>query len=139
MDNKIVDLEVERKLLYKKIENLGDLRRGSITESYTKCGKKNCACAKKEHPGHIRYLWSTTVKGKSRSRNLRIGSEMEKYRKEIENCRTFEKLCDELVRINEEICDLRPVATIDNENDLEALKKKLQKLFRKKYREKWRK
>jgi hypothetical protein len=33
------------------------------------------------------------------------------------------KLCDEVVRINERICDLRPVPEMKNDQELAALKK----------------
>src|SRR5438034_2455256 len=46
------DLELRREELFRQIENLGDFRRGIISVNYRKCGKSNCACARKGHPGH---------------------------------------------------------------------------------------
>jgi hypothetical protein len=45
-------LELRRKELFRRMENLGDFRRGTISLNYRKCGKKNCACARKDHPRH---------------------------------------------------------------------------------------
>jgi len=45
-------------------------------------------------------------------------------------------LCDEIVQTNEKICDLRAVPEIVDESEAEALKKKLQTYFRKKYKKK---
>ena len=71
MNDTIKRLESKRKRLYKKLEETGDFRRGSISVNYRKCGKKNCACVKTGHPGHgPQYLWSTTIKGKSYAKNL---------------------------------------------------------------------
>ena len=54
---------------------------------------------------------------------------MQKYSEEIARSHHFLKMCDELVEINERICDLRPVSEVKDDNELEMLKKKLQKLF----------
>ena len=59
---------------------------------------------------------------------------MEKYLNEIANHRKYVKLCEEIVVINERICDLRPVPTVKDEKALDELKKKLQKQFMGKYR-----
>ena len=53
------DLEQQRAQLYAELVDVGDFRRGSITENYRKCGKGNCACAAPDHPGHgPRQLWT---------------------------------------------------------------------------------
>ena len=135
MNESLKRLESKRKSLYKELEEIGDFRRGTISVNYRKCGKKNCICAKPGHPGHgPQYLWNTTVKGKSYAKNLKMGTELQKYMGEIANYKNFLKLYDELVRLNEKICDLRPIPKIEDKDELEDLKKKLQMLFRKKYR-----
>jgi len=137
MEDTLKVLEGKRKSLYKKLEDIGDFRRGTISVNYRKCGKKNCICANPDHPGHgPQYLWSTTIKGKSYGKNLRLGPELQKYMEEIANYRSFLRLCDEMVQLNERICDLRPVTELEDKNELEELKKKLQMLLRKKYRKK---
>jgi hypothetical protein len=134
MNESLKGLESKRKSLYKKLEEIGDFRRGTISVNYRKCGKKNCICTKPGHPGHgPQYLWNTTVKGKSYAKNLKMGPELHKYMEEIANCKRFLKLYDELVRLNEKICDLRPIPKIEDKNEAEELKKKLQMLLRKKY------
>ncbi len=71
MGGTLESLEYKRKSLYKKLEGLGDFRRGTISLNYRRCGKKNCACAKQGHPGHgPQYLWNTTIKGKSYAKSL---------------------------------------------------------------------
>ena len=135
MTNSIKDLESKRNALHEKLTNLGDFRRGTISVNYRKCGKKNCACAKSGHPGHgPQYLWNTTIKGKSYAKNLKIGPELQKVLAETSNYRVFLNLCEQLVQTNEKICELRGIPEITDENEAEALKKKLQNLFKKKYK-----
>lgn len=127
--------ERKRKGLHRKIEELGDFRRGIISINYRKCGKANCACAKEGHPGHgPQYLWNTTIKGKSYAKNLKMGPELSKYSEETANYKKFLELYEELVVVNERICDLRPVPDIKDEDKLSELKKKLQRHFMRKYK-----
>jgi hypothetical protein len=109
---------------------------GNISKTHTHCGKKNCVCADKNHSGHIRYLWSTTRKGKSFAQHLRMGPELDQALKQVERGRQFQKLCQEMIEVNEQICRLRPVPEIEDEKELESLKKKLQRKFLKKRRKK---
>lgn len=134
MPEPIADLERKKDVLYGKLKSLGDFRRGSISVNYRKCGKLNCACAQAGHPGHgPQYLWTTTIKGKSYAKSIKLGPEIQKYQEEIVRYQTFLKLCDEILQINERICDARPVAEIQDEKELAELKKKLQRRFMKKY------
>jgi len=130
VDQSLQDLELRRKELFRQIETLGDFRRGTISVNYRKCGKKNCACARKDHPGHgPQYLWNASVGGKTRARNLPLGPELEKVEKEVETYQAFVRLTQELIEINERICQMRPVRSVDNEDELEELKKKLRRHF----------
>ena len=130
MNQPIAALESRRKALYLKLEDLEDFRRGTVSVNYRKCGKSNCACAGKDHPGHgPQYLWNASVGGKTKARNLPLGPELEKVENEVRRYQTFVQLCEELVAVNDEICRLRPVPVIDDENVLEQLKKKLRRHF----------
>ncbi len=131
----ITDLEAKRENLYKQLQEIGDFRRGIISVTYRKCGKKNCACTQEGHPGHgPQHLWNTTIKGKSYAKSVKLGPEMEKYLEEISNHQRFLKLSEEIVLVNEQICDMRPVQVIADEDELAVLKKKLQQLFTAKYK-----
>lgn len=131
--NVLRQLEDKRQALYRKMEELGDFRRGTISASYRKCGKENCICAQPGQRGHgPQYLWSTTIKGKSYAKNLKLGPELQKYMGEIANHRSFVRICEQLVEVSQEICEHRPLPEIADGNELEALKKKLQRIFRRK-------
>lgn len=130
MKETLEELEERRQQLYRQIAEVGDFRRGIVSVNYRKCGKPNCACARSGHAGHgPQYLWNTTVGGKSRAANLRLGPELEKVQQEVDNCRRFVGLTKELVEVNEKICELRPVREIEDEQELEALKKTLSRRF----------
>ena len=137
MEETIESFEKKRADLYKQLQETGDFRRGIISVLYRKCGKGNCACAKEGHPGHgPQHIWNTTIKGKSYSRNVKVGPELQKYLDEIDNNRRFLKICEEIVVINERICDLRPVPEVKDGKELDELKKKLQERFMTKYKKK---
>jgi uncharacterized protein DUF6788 len=130
MQETLEALELERTKLYQQLQALGDFRPGIISVNFRKCGKKNCACARAGHAGHgPQYLWNTTQRGQSRAQNLHMGAELGKVRTELENHTIFLGLCQQLVEVNEKICQLRPVQEVKDKKELEALKKKLQKQF----------
>ena len=137
MKETLEGLEDRRRQLHRQIAEAGDFRRGIISVNYRKCGKSNCACAQRGHRGHgPQYLWNTTVGGKSRAANLRLGPELEKVQQEVDNYRRFAELTKELVEVNEKICHLRPARLIGDEQELETLKKTLSRRFGRKPRRK---
>ena len=137
MRKNLESLEKTRRSLHRQLEEVGDFKRGTISTNYRKCGKKNCICTSEGHPGHgPQYLWSTTIKGRSYAKSLKLGPELQKFMKETSSYRKHLGLCDKIVKVNEEICSLRPVSEIDDKNELDELKKKLQNLFMKKYKKK---
>ncbi len=66
-------LEQKRKQVWAQVQALGDFRRGSLSANFRKCGKANCRCARPGQRGHgPQYLWTATVKGQSRARNVPV-------------------------------------------------------------------
>ena len=130
MKQTIAALESQRKSLYRQLESLDDFRRGTISVNYRKCSRSNCACASEDHPGHgPQYLWNVSIGGKTQSENLTLGPELEKVENEVQRYRIFVGLCRQIVAVNDQICHLRPVPVVDDEDELELLKKKLRKHF----------
>ena len=137
MRKNLESLEKKRRSLHRQLEEVEDFRRGTISTNYRKCGKKNCICTSEGHPGHgPQYLWSTTIKGRSYAKSLKLGPELQKFMKETSSYRKHLELCDKIVKVNEEMCRLRPVSEIDDKNELDELKKKLQNIFMKKHKKK---
>jgi hypothetical protein len=105
------ELETRRAGLYARLAAIGDFRRGSISENYRRCGKPNCACARPDHPGHgPRFLWTRTVAGRgTRGRQL-SAAEVGKVRGELDRYQEFASVAEQIVEVNEAICEARPVA-----------------------------
>jgi len=130
MAETLESLERKRESLYRKLHNVGDIRRGLISENFRKCGKPNCVCAQEGHPGHgPQHLWNATIKGKSHAKNLKEGPELRKYLNDTANHRVFRALCEEIVEVSERICDARPLLEAEVDDELTALKKKSRKRF----------
>lgn len=118
-------LERKRESLYRKLHDLGDFRRGMVSDNFRKCGKSNCVCAGENHPGHgPQHLWNATIDGKSHAKNLKDGPELRKYLNETANYRLFRALCEEIVKVNEDICNTRPLSDDDSDSEQATLKKK---------------
>lgn len=125
MKETLETLERKRESLYRKLGDVGDFRRGIVSDNFRKCGKSNCACAEEGHPGHgPQHLWNATIKGKSYAKNLKDGPELRKYLNETANYRLFRALCEEIVEVNEDICNARPLPDEDEDSEQAALKKK---------------
>ena len=82
----------------------------AVGQSGLDCGKHPCCCEEADHPGHGPY-YSLTVKaeGKTVTRHLAPGAELAKVEREIAAFRRFQELVPELVEVNEEICEGRPL------------------------------
>ena len=108
------DLEQQRSQLYAELVEVGDFRRGSITENYRKCGKPNCACAAPEHPAHgPRQLWTRSGSGgRTKGRQLAGGAEVDKVRRELATYQEFVTVSQQIVEVNEAICEARPISAI---------------------------
>jgi hypothetical protein len=109
MPDSLVDLETRRDHVLKQMARLGDMRKGSITETFRPCGKPACACSASDHPGHgPYYAFTTKVAGKTETVQMREGSRLEKFRREVATYREFRTLSEALIAVNNAICEARP-------------------------------
>jgi hypothetical protein len=104
------ELEARRAELLAQLGQVGDFRRGSVSVTFRRCGKANCACARPGHPGHgPRTMWTRRgTGGKTVGRALAPG-EVDKVRAELDAWHRFHALTDELAAVNEAICEARLV------------------------------
>jgi hypothetical protein len=87
---------------------MGDMRPGSLTERYRKCGKPSCRCARKGAPGHgPSYSLTHPVKGKTVTRIIPTGPAVERTRRQIAEYQRFRAVVRELVAVSEQLCDLQ--------------------------------
>lgn len=108
-DAPLEDLERHRDRLYDELTETGDFRRGSISENYRRCGKPNCVCAQPDHRGHgPRYLWTRTVAGRGTKGRQLSAAEVDKVRGELATYRRFAEVSEQIVAVNEAICEARP-------------------------------
>jgi len=115
MTEPLPGLEQQRAELYARLAGTGDFRPGSINATFRRCGKPNCACARPDHPGHgPRWLWTRSAGGKTRTRQL-ADAELEKVRGELASYREFTALSQQIVEVNEAICEARPVRPAGDE------------------------
>lgn len=101
-------LLLRRDHLRSQLSEIGDMRPGSLTERYRKCGKPSCRCARKGAAGHgPSYSLTHAVKGKTLTRIIPKGPAVERTRHQIAEYRRFRALVQELVAVNEQLCDLQ--------------------------------
>ena len=98
-------LHAQRQQLLDQISALGDLRPGSLTQSYRTCGKPTCHCAKTGPAGLLTYR----VGGKTRTRVVPRMA-LEETRAQIAECHRLRELVAELIEVSEEVCRARAQA-----------------------------
>ena len=102
-------LLTQREAILRQIAELGDMRRGTITEVFRSCGKPGCCCSERNHPGHgPYYAFTTKVEGKTKTLQLRPGPRLTKIEREVETYKRFRLLTQQLLEVNEGICNARP-------------------------------
>lgn len=107
------DLEQQRSRLYAELESVGDFRPGSLSEVRHRCGKPNCACADPSHPGHgQQFILTKKVAGKTVAQYFKPGPALEKADREVTNYKRFRGIVQEVVAVNEQICETKPVSTL---------------------------
>jgi hypothetical protein len=105
------ELEAERDRLYAQLGDVGDFRRGSVSENWRRCGKPNCACAAPDHPGHgPRFLWTRSEGRRKRAGRQLTAGEVDKVRREIGRHAEFTATVKQIIEVNEAICEARPAA-----------------------------
>ena len=94
-------LEDHRQELLAQINQLGDLRPGSLVERYNECGRASCQCAR---PGTRGPQWvvTTLVGGKTRTRAIPPEA-LEETRAQIAECQHLRQMVTELIVVSEQI------------------------------------
>jgi len=129
MPESIASLEAQRSRLLSELAQIGDMRHGSITEVYRRCGKPSCWCRRSNQPGHGPfYAFTAKVNGKTQTLQLRPGPLLSKLQKEVQAYRDFRERCEQIVALSEQISQARPV---EGGGEGEELKKKSYRMSRK--------
>jgi hypothetical protein len=110
LSDSLATLEADRSKLLEEFLRLGDLRPGSITATVRRCGKPSCHCAKPNDPGHDpQFRLTRRAAGKTVTETFPNPAALRKAQQEVAEFHQLQKLNEDLVRINEKICALRPV------------------------------
>ena len=110
MPDSLAELEARRAAVQWQIAQLGDMRSGSITGTGGRCGNPNCHCHRSGDPGHGPYYRLTRkVKGKTVTETFSSPASLAKAQREVAECQRFRELGDQLLEVNERVCQLRPL------------------------------
>jgi hypothetical protein len=132
LSTSLTPLEQRRSGILTQILELGDFRSGSITAIQGRCGKPNCHCHRPGQPGHgPNFRLTRKVNGKTVSESFASPAALRKAQQEVETFHRFRQLSQELLEVNERICQARPI-----EDTLSPEEKKRRKRFSKKSRAK---
>jgi len=122
-------LEAERTQILRQISALGDLRPGSICAVARRCGKLTCHCAKPKDPGHDPQLRLTyKLDAKTMAESFASPAAFQKAQTEIHEHPRFQKLCADLVAVNQKICRLGPVENPEEKWTTEEKKRLLRSI-----------
>jgi hypothetical protein len=109
MPDTVARLEAQREEILSQMAQLGDMRKGSISETFRACGKPSCACREADHPGHgPYYAFTRKVAGTTKTVQLRPGARLDKFHREVEAYKRFRALSEKLIEVNEALCEARP-------------------------------
>ena len=115
------ELEKKRNQVGERLISVGDMRQGSLTERYLKCGKPQCRCAREESYTHgPSFSLTKKVKGKNVTRAIPKNA-VEKTKGQVAQFQEFRKLSQEFLAVNEEICEAK-LAEPGNESDRDQKK-----------------
>jgi len=123
MPDSLAELEQQRNTLFQEMLRLPDFRSGSITATSGRCGKPSCRCHQPHQPGHgPSFRLTRKVQGKTVTESFASPAALQKAQREIEAYHRFRELAQELLEINEKICQARPL-----QPELDLAKKKRRK------------
>ena len=110
MSDSLADLEARRTGVQAQIAHLGDMRSGSITGTGGRCGNPHCHCRRVGDPGHGPYYRLTRkLEGKTVTETFSSPAGLAKAQGEVAEYHRFRELSGQLLEVNEQICELRPV------------------------------
>ena len=110
MSDSLPTLEAQRAAIQRQISQLGDMRSGSISTTGGRCGNPRCHCHQKDDPGHGPfYRLTRKVNGKTVTETFATPAALRKAEREVAEYHRFRDLGQDLLEVNEKICQSRPV------------------------------
>lgn len=100
-------LEQRRERLLADLAAIDDLRPGTLSKRYRKCGKPNCHCATDPDGGHgPSFSLTRQCQGKTVTRVIPRQA-VDQTRAQLAECQRFRNLCAKLIDVSEQLCDAR--------------------------------
>ena len=100
--NSIQSLEAQRDAILEQMRQIRSMKRGSITEQFQKSQKKGQV----ESVCGPYYVLSRRENGKTVSRRVKQGAELEQVRQDVERHGQFVELCRQFERLTEQLGEL---------------------------------
>ncbi len=102
---RVEKLKRRRRELRRLLAEIGEMRPGSLVKRFRRCGKPGCHCAQPGAAGHG-PSWSLTrgVHGKTVTKIIPPGPQVERTRRQIAECRRFRHLAREMIEVSEQLC-----------------------------------
>jgi len=105
-ENELAEIERRYRELKNRLQDLGFVIAGSLTERWTTCGKANCRCQADPPQRHGPYLeYTRKVAGKTTGRRL-TPEQAEQYRAWIANRRILDQITAAMDEISHEAARL---------------------------------
>ena len=131
MPQDLPTLESARSSLLHRIAQLKDMRPGSVGAAFRRCGKPNCHCAQPDDPGHgPQFQFTYKKSGKTHTETLPNLAAVKKVEREVAEFRNFEQLSQELIELNQQICQARPPNAVGGPFTPEEKKRLMQSIGR---------
>ena len=109
-ETQISTLERRRAQVLREIASVGEMRAGSLTARFRRCGKAGCHCARPDDPGHGPVLSLTRHEnGRTVTRIIPAHAEAD-TRARIAEHRRFRRLSKELVAVSTALSEARLAA-----------------------------
>ena len=103
----LTELGRRRREIQDQLAALDDLRPGSLTPRYRKCGKPTCHCAAEGDPGHgPSWSLTRTVEGKTQTRIIPVEA-VEETQAQIAEYRRARALTRDLFEVSTRMCDVQ--------------------------------
>lgn len=115
----------KREEMMRELQQIGEMRRGTINEVFKRCGRPNCACSREDHPGHGPIFTLThKEKGVTKTKSLPNAAAVKLAKQQIENHRRFLEWSKKWVKLNEEASDLKLEQALSGEESEPTSRKK---------------
>ncbi|MCY3769404.1 MAG: hypothetical protein OXG56_08590 [Gammaproteobacteria bacterium] len=104
----LIKLESQRESILQQLAEIGDFRPGSLSQRFRRCGKPSCHCAQDDSPGHgPNWILSRKRRGQQSVSHLVPDEALEATRDHLEQYRRFDELVDQLVEVNDALCQAK--------------------------------